>query len=526
MLLIDSDNQPKVTDFGLAKQVESESDLTRTGAVMGTPSYMPPEQAAGKTDEIAEPADVYSLGAILYCLITGRPPFQAANAIDTLMQVLEKEPVAPRSLNPEIPKDLETLCLKCLNKEPVRRYKSAGDLSEDLGRFLSGEPVIARPVGRIEHTWRWCRRKPIAAALVVSLAVLLLTLGVGGPWVAIKQKQLAAEREEQRKRAERNEQIAQAEKSAALKLLFESDTRLAQQEWSDAQHANTVEILQRHQTETVNQRFAWNYLWRQAHSELLRIDVGSSIESLTFSPDGMQLFAGCGNDSLRAWQSVTGVEDFLINLPDGDIRLQTLGENRLACLVRGAGTLNQIDLATQEISQLTNRVVEFAFHPNGKSLAVIERDAPSTVKLLDVPSRETIHSFPSVPTRHPDVEKITPSSGVLDIEFSPDGKLLAIASFDRVDVWNVVKTDAPRRVRTLSFGTPMEWVIGMSFAPESKLLAVSAGPELKIWNVEDGKEVTNLSEVWAEDVLFDPTGRYVALGLTCPRQWRWDGSRG
>ena len=140
-VLLDLNGDPKVTDFGLAKRVESDSDLTRTGAVMGTPSYMPPEQAAGKTDDIGPQADVYSLGAILYCLMTGRPPFQAANTLDTLMQVLEDQPEPPQRLNPSVPRDLGIICLRCLEKNPQRRYLSAHELGKDLERFLAGESI-------------------------------------------------------------------------------------------------------------------------------------------------------------------------------------------------------------------------------------------------------------------------------------------------------------------------------------------------------------------------------------------------
>ena len=246
-VLIDSGNQPKVTDFGLAKRVESDSDLTRTGAVMGTPSYMPPEQASGKTDEIAEPADVYSLGAILYCLITGRPPFQASNALDTLMQVLETEPVSPRSLNPEIPKDLETVCLKCLQKDPSRRYQSAGELSVELGRFLSGEPVIARPVGVAERVLRWGRRKPALAASVALCLALLVVLGTGGPIIAWQKATLAEQQshfadqqsallaaaEKERRRAEENEEKESKAKQLALRQLYRARIALAQNAWQD-----------------------------------------------------------------------------------------------------------------------------------------------------------------------------------------------------------------------------------------------------------------------------------------------------
>ena len=146
-VLLTSDGQPKVTDFGLAKTVQSDSGLTASGQVLGTPSYMPPEQAAGKLLELGPRSDVYSLGAILYCLLTGRPPFQAASMIDTLKQVLEREPVAPRQLNPAVDADLETICLKCLQKEPQQRFATAQELADELQRFLQGEPIRSRRIG-------------------------------------------------------------------------------------------------------------------------------------------------------------------------------------------------------------------------------------------------------------------------------------------------------------------------------------------------------------------------------------------
>jgi serine/threonine-protein kinase len=183
-ILLTKDGVPKVTDFGLAKIVSGDEEsntkdaahgLTRTGDILGTPGYMPPEQATGELAAIGPASDVYGLGAILYEMLTGRAPFQGPDAMQTLMMVLSMEPVPPSALQPKVPKDLETICLKCLEKEPNGRYPSAQALGDDLKRFLSGEPIQARPVGYVEWALKWVRRRKAAAALlVVSFAALVM----------------------------------------------------------------------------------------------------------------------------------------------------------------------------------------------------------------------------------------------------------------------------------------------------------------------------------------------------------------
>src|SRR5262249_28603013 len=148
-------HQPKVADFGLAKKVDDPSARTQIGALLGTPSYMAPEQASGHNQQVGPAADVYALGAILYQLLTGRPPFKAATPMDTLLQVLHDDPVPPSQLQPRVPRDLETICLKCLGKRSVRRYPSALALAEDLRNFLEHRPIQARPVGKLERTGKW-----------------------------------------------------------------------------------------------------------------------------------------------------------------------------------------------------------------------------------------------------------------------------------------------------------------------------------------------------------------------------------
>ncbi|PAY15222.1 hypothetical protein CKO51_32995 [Rhodopirellula sp. SM50] len=177
-VLIDANGAPRVTDFGLAKQVGGDSELTRTGQILGTPAFMPPEQASGKLDEVGPLSDVYSLGAVLYMMLTGRAPFQAASPMETLLQVLDEEPVAPRQLNSAIPVDLETICLKCLEKQPQFRYASAAELHKDIVRFLNDEAIAARRPGTIERLVRWSRkqRPGIKVAVVASSLVLATVL--------------------------------------------------------------------------------------------------------------------------------------------------------------------------------------------------------------------------------------------------------------------------------------------------------------------------------------------------------------
>ncbi|MBW3539141.1 MAG: serine/threonine-protein kinase, partial [Planctomycetes bacterium] len=207
-ILLDDDGQPKITDFGLAKIAGEESGLTMSGQIVGTPSYMPPEQASGDMTRVTAISDVYSLGALLYYLLCGRPPFRAATVVDTLKQVLEREPVSPRQLNHAVDTDLETICLKCLAKEPSRRYQSAAELVEDLNRFLAGVPVLARPVGRVERAWRWCRRNPLVAALLAAVALSLAAGTVVSTGFAIAAANRAKEAERNLGLAERNFQHA------------------------------------------------------------------------------------------------------------------------------------------------------------------------------------------------------------------------------------------------------------------------------------------------------------------------------
>src|SRR5262245_24292481 len=206
-VLLTKEGIAKITDFGLAKQLQEDIERTQSGAILGTPSYMAPEQARGKPKEIGPAADVYALGAILYEMLTGRPPFKAETSWDTLQLVISQEPLPPSRLHPKVARDLETICLKCLEKEPRKRYGSAHGLAEDLRRFLAREPIMARPVSKPERLWRWCRRKPGISSLAAAVILLALAGVVGlifGIFNIAKAKELA---ERNAERADRNAEL-------------------------------------------------------------------------------------------------------------------------------------------------------------------------------------------------------------------------------------------------------------------------------------------------------------------------------
>jgi serine/threonine-protein kinase len=241
-ILLAADGSPKVTDFGLARKADSGSGLTQTGAILGTPSYMSPEQASGNHDRTGPTTDVYALGAILYECLTGRPPFRAATAIDTVMQVVKEDPVPPGRLVPKLPGDVETICLKCLEKDPAKRYSSAKELADDVGRFLNGESIVARPISSVERGWRWARKHPsyfVAGGFMLgSVAASIVLLASKNASLTVERnaartaeraaRAAEAEAERQRSLAVRSDEVAQTERKKAMLRLERAVTAVEQ----------------------------------------------------------------------------------------------------------------------------------------------------------------------------------------------------------------------------------------------------------------------------------------------------------
>jgi serine/threonine protein kinase/tetratricopeptide (TPR) repeat protein len=231
---------PKIADFGLAKHLDDDSSQTKSGTILGTPSYMAPEQAEGRSRDVGPAADIYALGAILYELLVGRPPFRAGNPIDTIRQVVEQEPVPPRQLEPRVPLDLQTICLKCLEKMPTRRFATAGALADDLRRFIDGDPIQARPTPGWERAWKWAKRRPAAVALlaVSTLAVVAMVLFIAWHNISLRGKLDTAINQERRARQREMDALAQHRlalvQQEAQKLYDSARVAVAARDWTAA----------------------------------------------------------------------------------------------------------------------------------------------------------------------------------------------------------------------------------------------------------------------------------------------------
>ncbi|MHC1766743.1 MAG: WD40 repeat domain-containing serine/threonine protein kinase [Verrucomicrobiia bacterium] len=498
-VLVDQTDQPRVTDFGLAKRLAGDSNLTLTGQVLGTPNYLPPEQAQGRWQVMGRPSDVYGLGAILYFLLTGRPPFVGERLETVLAQVLQQDAVSPRLLNGSVPQDLETLCLKCLEKEPSRRYATAQMLADELGRFIRGEPIRARPIGRLEKTWRWAKRKPAVASLGTGMA-LIQALGVGGvvwQW-----------------------QRAEGQRLLQRRYAYASDMKAAQSALEQMNLGMALNLLKRYLPRAGEEDLRgieWRYLWQMSRSDELRYGLLSIphrevLRDAVLSPDARYLVT-CGVEPdclVRVWETATA--------------------RQVASFVSGPGIGPRRELAfsgdAQWLAHRTTDGVEirrtvdwqvvrtngsgagmfsapFFLSPNGRQLALGGTGGTNgslvVLDLSDGRRRVLTNAYPSL----------------RNLAVDPTGRLVAYSSGYRF-----FNQSGPIGLWDLETGatTPLlenEDSVALTFSPDGQWLAVGhCSGDISIWSTADRRWVTRYkAHPWMPfGLAFSPDSRWLATG--------------
>jgi WD40 repeat protein/tRNA A-37 threonylcarbamoyl transferase component Bud32 len=512
-ILLDEQGEPFVTDFGLAKRVVGDNELTLSGAILGTPAYMAPEQASGRRGAATTASDIYGLGAILYALLTGRAPFESGSVGETLEQVRSTLPSPPSKINPQATGDLEVICLKCLEKDPARRYASAQAVADDLGHYLAGEPITARPTGALERGWLWCKRNPWLAGAIGTTTAALVAVAV----ISVVSNMLIADALETAKQAleERTKalNLVQAEKQETQRA-FEWEQRtsyihriaLAHREWLAKNVSRAQELLD--ECPAALRRWEWHYLRRLCHTELLAFrSQDGEVKGVAFSPDGKWI-ASTGWRTVKIWDAATG--QVVITLP-GHQRLVTsvafsADGTRLASA--GFQTVKVWDAATgKELLSIPAHkylISSVAFSPDGKRLASASAD--QTVKVWDASTGKELLSLPGLPHR------------ANSVAFSPDGKYLAVGSGDlsigapmtpvEVGIWDTNTGQEVLALKGHSF-----WITSVAFSPDGRRLAsASADRTVKVWDLKTGQERLTLRghSGWVRAVAFSLDGQFLA----------------
>jgi WD40 repeat protein/serine/threonine protein kinase len=517
-----SDFEPKITDFGLAKVLgdPTEAAGTQSGAIVGTPCYMAPEQAAGKARTVGPLADIYALGAILYELLTGRPPFQGETVLETLLQVQSAEPVPPSRLRPRLRRDLETVCLKCLEKDPARRYASAAALADDLRRFLEGRPVLARPVSALQRAWRWCRRNPLPAALAGAVAVSLLA-GTAVAWFfAVQADARARDALGAEEKARQQAAAALEAKRTSDRRLYISDLRLCQRAWDEGRIDGLRELLDGQRPERTDgldlRGFEYHYWWRLAHSERLSVEgYTEGLGGLAYSPDGRRI----ATEGLRGrvWDVESGREAVrleggrydatcLVFSPDGR-RLAGICTYRDVPAAEQGSEVKVWDATTgreeHRFPRGPGQFLRVAFSPDGGRVLACFRAGRQNPSVAEVTAwelttgRETVLRAGLIGVKGP----------IYSVAFSPDGTRLACGDSDPGRVWDLGTDRQPLLLGGAGF------VGGVAFSPDGTRLAASGGDHtVRVWDAQTGREVQVLrgnTEAIAA-VAFRPDGKQVA----------------
>jgi WD40 repeat protein len=511
-ILIDQREEPFVTDFGLAKILEQDSSLTGSQAVMGTPAYMAPEQAAGKTREATTAADIYSLGVVLYELLTGSQPFSGETPLELMRQAAEAEPSRPRALNPKVDRDLETICLKCLEKDPSARYGSAEALADDLERWLRNEPISVRPAGALKQLGKWVRRKPIVAGLAGSVAAVLVLGFAGVTW--------------QWRRAE--------QRGVDLALnVYAAEMQLALQSWEEGNTANALRLLEKHRAAPWR-GFEWRYLLQQSRNGMtaLRTD-GDFVSEVAFSPDGKWLVAAehtrrqQGKHSIAVWDTTSLERVTAFPLPSKPREVWWIGgftfldDGRTLAADCNDGIVRRWDLASGKeellLADKTRGCWPPRLSPDGKWLVAAFKTSQRRyydLRAFETSSGAEVGSPVSVPL----------AGGSMNdhkIRWAPDSKRFAVAS--RPNVVRIFSLPPLAEVAALPVIAQPEVV---AFSSTSGLLAVGGFDQaIQVWEMETGKLLKTLRgklKAPSHDLCFSPDETLLASSTVDSAITLWD----
>lgn len=539
-ILVDDNNEPKITDFGLAKIRESDAGLTRTESLLGSPNYMAPEQAAGPAHLVTTAADLHSLGAILYELICGSPPFEAPTAIETMRRVVDDTPETPRRRNPAVDRDLESICLKCLEKEPQHRYASAADLGADLDRWLAGRPIQARPMSRFERTWRWCRRNPALTSLTALSMACIVVLAIGAG-VALHRIQAANRESQALLRRLQLDQVesyfaegdsargiallahllrAQPEdKTVGVRLKSALELRPIARPFAQPWLSGS-EILALGFNPAASQGVA---LSRQGELHVRNLETGrvstlrladdQPLAHGALSPDAGRLATAHPDGTVMLWNVARPLTPHARLPHPGPIRF--LQFDRAGALLAtgcddGAVRMWSIigDDQTRTLEPFPNAIWVIGFDAAGTQLAAGTVDGSVRIWQGSRPANTTVELFFA--------------AALTDLQFSPDGSMIAVAGWSPHATAQVWHTDTGQPA-----GLPLAHrahVTAIRFSPDGqKLLTLSHDTTARVWNTADWTPAADaLMHVGGvARAVWSSSGRHIATGSYAGVVW-WE----